>query len=115
MTRHKIWNKDTGRWVLKTGRNGRKIEGRNMDGSKKKKPTKKPTQSSTPKKKKANVNVCPGAPKRPSAPIKKSAQGNDRPSARFMYDRGCTGPVFYDNKWHYMAMDCLGRPSYKAF
>ena len=100
-----------------------------MDGTKKKTST-STEKKSTCTKKKSTCNshttcyktppkrqncACPSAPKRPSLMVKKSARGNDRPSARFMYDHGITDDVFYDSKWHYMVIDKNNTPTYKAY
>ena len=53
-----------------------------------------------------------GATKKASPLIKKTQSGN-RPSARAMYDMGCTGPVFYNGKKHIMAYRANGSPYYK--
>tara|TARA_Y100000994_G_C15456287_1_gene344812 strand:- start:54 stop:392 length:339 start_codon:yes stop_codon:yes gene_type:complete len=102
MGRHTMINPKTGRRIYKTGQLGQSIL--------KKKGKKLPAKTTNPRK----SYHGPGATKRASPLIKKSASKNGvRPSARAMYDMGKTGPVYYDGARHVMAFRPNGSPYYK--
>ena len=127
-TRREIVNPAAGRKVLMTGETGKRIRElkRQKDARKRspKKHAKKSQKSTAPKMtciggkcKKAISYGFPGATARPSPPFKiagKTKGYAKRPSARACFDAGACGPVVYGGKVHVMAIDALGRPSWKA-
>ena len=133
MTRHRILNPKTGRMVYKTGALGKNIQKKyrskpmvSKQNAKKKKHVneKQVKKKNTSKKEKKKKGLVPGkwygypGATKSVAPFKIAGKTKGfarRPSARTEFNRNNMEDQFYAGKWHYMALDCTGRPTYKLY
>ena len=110
MGRHKLVNPKTGRKVLKTG-----ALGRNIQKAMKKKNTNNKTTIVCKDGKCVKAKRSSAEPKKTEVKVAGKTKGCvPRPSARANYDANNFQPQFYANKWHYLHVDCNGKPTYKV-